>query len=69
MNFAETILQAASRGQFPMQRGPLPMQNPWFGAFGVIAFAQLLLAFAAVAALVFLAWKVGAYYDALRKKL
>ena len=45
------------------------MQNPWFGAFGVIAFAQLLLAFAAVAALVFLAWKVGAYYDALRKKL
>jgi hypothetical protein len=45
------------------------MQNPWFGAFGVIAFAQLLLAIAAVAALVFVAWKVGAYYDALRKKL
>jgi len=69
MNFTETILQAASHGQFPMQRGPLPIQNLWFGAFGVIAFAQLLLAFAAVAALVFVAWKVGAYYDALRKKL
>jgi hypothetical protein len=65
MNFAETILQATSRGQ----RGPFPMQNPWFGAFGVIAFAQLLLAFAAVVALVFVAWKVGSYYDALRKKL
>ena len=68
MNFAETILQTVSHGQFPMQRGP-PMMNPWFGALGVIAFAQLILAFAAVAALVFVAWKVGAYYDALRKKL
>ena len=42
-----------------------PGMHPWFG-FPLIGIA---LTVALVAALIYLAWRVGAYYDAAKKKL
>jgi hypothetical protein len=43
-----------------------PGMHPWFGIFPVIG---ILISLGFLAAVVYVAWKVGAYYDAARKKL
>lgn len=42
-----------------------PGMHPWFG-FPLIG---IILSVALVGALIYLAWKVGSYYDAAKKKL
>ncbi len=53
--------------QIPLQGQRLaPMERPMLGLF---AFFHVGLAVVFVAAIVFLAWKIGSYYDAAKKKL
>ena len=48
---------------YPGQFAPM---HPMFGLFGIV---PMILGTIVVAAVVYAAWTVGAYYDALRKKL
>jgi len=62
MNPISYALQIGARHSFGMGQGV----HPWFGVFPLIGIG---LSVALVAAIVFVAWKMGSYYDAARKKL
>ena len=68
MNPISYALQVAARRGFGMDQCPGlgPGVHPWFGVFPLIGIG---LSVALVAAIVFVAWKAGSYYDAAKKKL
>ena len=63
-------MQITSHGHRLFEAGPPPSAHAQFNPlFGLFALVHITLGVALVAAVVFVAWKAGAYLDAARKKL
>lgn len=63
LDFLSQVTLQTHRGFYP---GQYAQWHPMLALFGFVPFV---LGLVIVGAVVFAAWKVGAYYDALRKKL